>query len=95
MIEFKDVYKIYSKNVVALQGASFTIPSGTLACLLGPNGAGKTTTMKLIAGFLRPSSGTVKVWGLEPWIHEKEVRERIGFLHERPIYPHSVTVYQL
>jgi len=93
LIEFVDVYKVYKGGVVALQGASFTVPSGTLACLLGPNGAGKTTTMKLIMGFLRPSSGTVKVWGLEPWIYEKEVRSRIGFLPERPIYPSNVRVY--
>ena len=91
LIEFKGVTKVYGKTV-ALDNATLFIPSGVVAAFLGPNGAGKTTSMKLIAGFIKPTHGEVKVFGLEPWRSEDVVRSRIGFLPEKPVYPANLTV---
>ncbi len=91
MIEFRKVYKAYG-DTLALKGASFVVPRGALAGLLGPNGSGKTTSLKLMVGLLRPTAGSVLVNGYEPWIHEDLVRETVGFLPERPIYPPYVKV---
>jgi len=71
-----------------LKNASFKIPDGVAAGLLGPNGSGKTTSFKLILGFIKPTAGNIRVFGLDPVKHENEVRSRIGYLPEKPVYPH-------
>ena len=93
IIVFERVVKIYAGSfVAALNNASFKIPSGVVAGLLGPNGSGKTTSFKLILGFLKPTSGMIRVFGLDPWKEEYRVRSRIGYLPEKPVYP-DVSVY--
>ena len=94
MIEFERVYKAYG-DVLALRGASFRIPRGALAGLLGPNGSGKTTSLKLMVGLIKPNAGLVSVNGYDPWVHEDRVRELVGFLPERPIYPSYLKVGSL
>ncbi|RLE78622.1 MAG: ABC transporter ATP-binding protein [Thermoprotei archaeon] len=91
VIEVRDLYKSYGKTV-ALRGASFSVPSKTVAALLGPNGSGKTTTLKILVGVLKRDRGDVKVFGFDPWINGVEVRERLGILHEKPIFPGDVKV---
>jgi ABC-2 type transport system ATP-binding protein len=70
---------------VALRDVSLTLRSGEVLALLGPNGAGKTTTLRLLAGVLRPTAGTVEVDGVvqgpASW---PGARNRIGFLTEMP-----------
>jgi ABC-type multidrug transport system ATPase subunit len=90
LVEFRDVTKRF-KNAEALRGVSFSIPDKSVTAFLGPNGAGKTTSMKLIMGFLKPSRGTIRVWGEDPWRSE-EVRKRVGFMPEKPVYPMELTV---
>ncbi|WP_160050331.1 MULTISPECIES: ABC transporter ATP-binding protein [unclassified Nocardiopsis] len=60
----------------AVRGVSFDIRPGELFALLGTNGAGKTTTIETLEGFRRPSSGTVRVFGLDPYGQPAGVRER-------------------
>lgn len=79
-------------NIHALRDVSFTLPSGKVAGLLGPNGSGKTTTLKILIGLLRRDSGEVRVFGLDPWESEVEVKSRVGVLHEKPLYPQNVAV---
>lgn len=62
----------------AVRGLSFTVEEGELLGYLGPNGAGKSTTIKLLTGILVPSSGTVRVNGLEPWRHREQNALAIG-----------------
>jgi len=94
VVVFDRVVKIYEDGAIpALSYATFKIPRGVVAGLLGPNGSGKTTSFKLIMGFLKPTEGSVRVFGLEPWANEVEVRRRIGYLPEKPVYPH-VVVYK-
>lgn len=74
-------------NQWALRDCTLTVPTGRIAALVGPNGAGKTTLLHLAAGLNRPSSGSVRVFGLCPQAEAAEVLPRIGFLaQERPLF---------
>ncbi|MGE4158695.1 MAG: ABC transporter ATP-binding protein [Planctomycetota bacterium] len=64
----------------AVRSVSARIGKGEILGLIGPNGAGKTTTIKMILGLIRPTSGSVRIFGMEPT--DKRVKERIGFLPE-------------
>ena len=87
MIDVKELCKNYD-DVAALSGVSFSITAGEVIGLLGPNGAGKTTLMKILTGFLHPSSGTAKVGGFDVLTDTEKVQELIGYLPENaPIYP--------
>jgi ABC-2 type transport system ATP-binding protein len=61
---------------------SFTVGRGEIVGLLGPNGAGKSTTMRILAGYLPATSGTVRIGGLDVYHDSTEVRRRIGYMPE-------------
>ena len=82
-VEFVQVRKQYGAHPV-LQGVSFGVQRGEIVGLLGPNGCGKTTTLRLIAGFLSPDSGTVRVGGEVLGSGSLAARRRIGYLPEKP-----------
>ena len=67
-------------DVTAVTDLSLTLERGTLLALLGPNGAGKTTTAALCEGFLKPTSGSVRVLGLDPWRQADRLRPRLGIM---------------
>ncbi len=86
-IVVKGVTKYYGEQK-ALDDVSFRVETGTIVGFLGPNGAGKSTMMKIITGFIPPSSGTVEVNDLEVGTDSLEVRKLIGYLPENnPLYP--------
>ena len=86
MIEAEKLTKYYEK-VAAIEDVSFTVEKGEIVGFLGPNGAGKTTTMRILAGFLPPSSGTARVAGYDILTNSLQVRRRIGYLPENvPLY---------
>lgn len=64
----------------AVDGLSFRVERGEMLCLLGPNGAGKTTTIEMCEGFKKPTSGSIRVLGLNPSTDHDAVRERIGIM---------------
>lgn len=71
----------------ALDTVSFTVNSGEITGFLGPNGAGKSTMMKILTGFLPPTSGTAEICGFNIDTHPLEVKKRIGYLPEHnPLY---------
>ena len=82
-VEFLDVHKRYGAQPV-LRGVSFAIARGEIVGLLGPNGCGKTTTLRLIAGFLSPDAGEVRVCGETVGSDSLAARRRIGYLPEKP-----------
>lgn len=87
MIEVNHLSKRY-RDRVAVDELTFSLEQGEILGFLGPNGAGKSTTMKMITGFLPPSSGTVKVAGFDVFESPLEVKRRIGYLPETPpLYP--------
>ena len=72
----------------ALKNVSFDIKSGEIVGFIGPNGAGKSTLMKILCGFLPPSSGYAQVNGYDVMEQSLEVRRNIGYLPEHnPLYP--------
>ncbi|HWB18793.1 MAG TPA: ABC transporter ATP-binding protein, partial [Phycisphaerales bacterium] len=86
MIETDRLTKRYG-HVPAVEGIDLHVPRGQVVGLLGPNGAGKSTTIRMIVGYLMPTSGWVAVDGLEVSRNLIEVRKRIGYLPESaPLY---------
>ena len=69
---------------LALNSISYTIQSGEVVGLLGPNGAGKTTTVRLINGLLKPASGQIEIFGLDPSQDGEKIRRKTGVLTETP-----------
>src|SRR5512145_244773 len=87
MIEVKNLSKRYGSHL-AVDGISFEAHQGEIVGLLGPNGAGKTTTMRMLTGFMPPTSGSAKIAGFDVLLDSLEVRRRVGYLPERvPVYP--------
>src|SRR5438105_4560536 len=72
----------------AVDGIDLRVEAGEIFGLLGPNGAGKTTTMKMLATLLIPTSGTIRVLGIDPLARPREVRARLGAMlsGERSLY---------
>jgi ABC-2 type transport system ATP-binding protein len=91
MFEVRDLSKRYG-DLLAVEHVSFTAQKGEIVGFLGPNGAGKTTTMRIITGFLPPTSGTVTVEGFDILDQAHEVRKRIGYLPESPPLYADMTV---
>lgn len=88
MIEAIGLSKLYG-NFAAIRDVSFAVPEGQVAAFLGPNGAGKSTTMKILTGFVSPSSGTARVAGVDVSSGRLRAAERLGYLPENgPLYPH-------
>ena len=88
MLEIKDLTKVYPGPVAALQGIDLEIGAGMFG-LLGPNGAGKTTLMRVLAGLLEPTAGSVKLDGDDIIAHPEKVWARLGYLpQEFGFYPH-------
>jgi ABC-2 type transport system ATP-binding protein len=83
MIEVKNLTKEYG-SLKAIDTVSFSIKKGEVVGFLGPNGAGKSTTMKIITGFMAPSSGSASVAGFDVFENPIEVKKRIGYLPETP-----------
>ncbi|MCK6599292.1 MAG: ABC transporter ATP-binding protein [Bdellovibrionaceae bacterium] len=83
MIEVKQLCKDYG-NIRAIDNVTFSIQKGDVVGFLGPNGAGKSTTMKIITGFMAPSSGSASVAGFDVFENPIEVKKRIGYLPETP-----------
>jgi ABC-2 type transport system ATP-binding protein len=87
MIEVENLTKHYGQHL-AVDGLTFAAEAGEIVGLLGPNGAGKTTTMRMLTGFMPPTSGSARIAGFDIFADSLEVRKRVGYLPERvPLYP--------
>lgn len=87
MIDVQNLTKDYG-TYLALRDVSFEVQKGEILGFLGPNGAGKTTTMRILTGYMPPSSGTARVGGYDVFADSMQVRKRIGYLPETvPLYP--------
>jgi ABC-2 type transport system ATP-binding protein len=93
VIEVRDLFKYYGERRAA-GPLSFTIDKGEIVGLLGLNGAGKTTVLRVLACDLLPSSGTVRVDGIDIVDQPHEVRRRIGFLPDTPPLYGEMTVHE-
>lgn len=87
MIDVTNLTKTYGP-VQALYDVTFHVDAGEIIGLLGPNGAGKTTMMKILTGYLQPTSGSATIDGLDVLTQALEIQQRIGYLPENaPLYP--------
>ena len=92
MIQVISLTKIFGNNKV-VDSISFNVEKGEILGFLGPNGAGKTTTMRMITGFLLPSSGTAVIGGHDILDDPLSAKKKIGYLPENaPVYP-DIPVY--
>ncbi len=86
MIEARGLTKYYG-DFAAVVDVSFSIPQGQVVAFLGPNGAGKSTTMKLLTGYLAPSTGIARIAGFDMATDRLKGAERLGYLPENgPLY---------
>jgi ABC-2 type transport system ATP-binding protein len=87
MIEVENLSKTFA-GVYALSGISFSVQPGEIVGFLGQNGAGKSTTMRVLSGYLPPSSGQARVMGFDVETQRSLARAKIGYLPESvPLYP--------
>jgi len=81
MIQIENLTRQFGSHT-AVDNLSFSVVPGEVLGFLGPNGAGKSTTMKMVSGFLRPSSGRVVVFGHDIWKNPLPAKSLIGYLPE-------------
>jgi ABC-2 type transport system ATP-binding protein len=82
IIETEDLTKVYNKEQVAVDHVSFSVMEGEVFGFLGPNGAGKTTTILMLLGLTEPTSGKVRVLGIDPSRESIKVKGVIGYMPE-------------
>ncbi|MCX7882141.1 MAG: heme ABC exporter ATP-binding protein CcmA [Brevinematales bacterium] len=93
MLEVHHVTKRYGQ-FEAVSDISFSVAQGSIVAFLGPNGAGKTTTMRMITGYMPPTSGTISLHGRDIFDDPENCKRQIGYLPENPpLYP-ELTVWE-
>ncbi|PKL93147.1 MAG: ABC transporter, partial [Gemmatimonadetes bacterium HGW-Gemmatimonadetes-1] len=90
MIRLQQVVKRYGK-FAAVKGIDLEVGRGELFGFLGPNGAGKTTTMRMIAGILTPTSGSIHVGGVDILTDPMAAKAMLGFIPDRPFVYDKLT----
>ena len=90
MIELKGITKQYG-DFQAVDNLNLTVAEGEIFGFLGPNGAGKTTTIKMIAGVLEPSAGSVTIGGFDMLKQPEAAKQKIGFIPDRPYLYEKLT----
>jgi ABC-2 type transport system ATP-binding protein len=90
VIRLQGLTKRYGK-FTAVDGIDLDVPRGELFGLLGPNGAGKTTSIRMIAGILRPTSGSVTIGGIDIQARPLEAKARLGYIPDRPFVYDKLT----
>jgi len=83
------------KDTMALNNFSLRVHRGSIYGFLGRNGAGKTTAIKVLAGLIKPTSGSVQVLGRNPFDFTEEDRQKIGYVSEKQILPADFRVEKL
>jgi ABC-2 type transport system ATP-binding protein len=90
MIELTSLTKRYG-SFTAVDAIDLRVPKGELFGFLGPNGAGKTTTLRMIAGILRPTSGTVRIAGIDIAEDPMAAKAMLGYIPDRPYIYEKLT----
>lgn len=81
-------------HFVAVDHIDFTVPGGQIFGFLGPNGSGKTTTIRMMLGLLAPTSGEVRVLGMDVARHPERVRPRLGYMSQKFSLYNDLTVIE-
>jgi ABC-2 type transport system ATP-binding protein len=86
-LEVRGLVKRYG-NLAAVAGVDLSIESGDVYGYLGPNGAGKTTSLRMMLGLIRPTAGSVRVFGRDPWASVRALDGVAGFVEAPTFYPY-------
>jgi ABC-2 type transport system ATP-binding protein len=93
MIHVENLVKTFGE-VKAVDGVSFDVPRGEIFAFLGPNGAGKTTTIQMLTTLQRPTSGTMRLDGLDPVTQQLDARRTFGIVFQDPSLDGELTAYE-
>src|SRR5262245_21509343 len=93
MIELVQLVKKFG-DLVAVNEVSLTVKRGECFALLGPNAAGKTTTIKVLAGLMKPTSGTARVCGFDIQTQPLEARARLAYVPDFPFLYEKLTPWE-
>jgi ABC-2 type transport system ATP-binding protein len=93
MIRVQNLVKRFG-DLTAVNDISFEVHRGEVFAFLGPNGAGKTTTIKMLTTLLRPTSGVLKLDGLDPSVERDKVRHRFGVVFQDPSLDQDLTAWE-
>jgi ABC-2 type transport system ATP-binding protein len=85
IVQIQGLTKIYG-TFEAVKGLDLSVCAGQIFALLGPNGAGKTTTIRMLMGILAPTSGSARIDGLDCFRDRVEVKRRVGYLPDEPVF---------
>jgi ABC-2 type transport system ATP-binding protein len=93
MIHVQNLVKTFG-DFTAVKDISFDVGRGEIFAFLGPNGAGKTTTIKMLTTLLHPTSGSIRLDGLDPTVRTREARQRFGIVFQDPSLDAEQTAYE-
>ena len=93
MIELIHLVKNFG-DLVAVNDISLTVPRGEFFAVLGPNAAGKTTTIKILAGLIKPTTGSARVGGFDVQTHPLEARRRLAYVPDFPFLYEKLTPWE-
>ena len=83
------------RDIRAVQDVSFCVKPGEVLAVIGSNGSGKTSTVECVEGLRKPDSGTVRVFGKDPWQHRSELYKSMGVQLQETEYPSKIRVGEL
>src|SRR5436305_14149062 len=93
MVELIHLLKRFG-DLVAVDDITLTVPRGEFFAVLGPNAAGKTTTIKILAGLIKPTSGTARLGGFDVQTHPLEARRRLAYVPDFPFLYDKLTPWE-
>jgi ABC-2 type transport system ATP-binding protein len=93
IIQAQNLTKTF-KDFTAVDNVSFNVPKGEIFAFLGPNGAGKTTTIKMLTTLLRPTTGSIKLNGIDTVLHSEKARKTFGIVFQDPSLDDELTAME-
>ena len=93
MIQVQNLVKTFG-SFTAVNDVTFNVAEGEIFAFLGPNGAGKTTTIKMLTTLLQPTSGAIRLNGLDPRTHQHQVRQQFGIVFQDPSLDGELTAWE-
>ncbi|MDC1541913.1 ABC transporter ATP-binding protein [Candidatus Pseudothioglobus singularis] len=93
VVEMEHVHKSFKG--FELKDLSITVKQGFVTGFIGANGAGKTTTIKLMMNLLQPDRGSISLFGMDYKHHEKEIKQRIGFVFDSNVFYEHLTLHEM
>ena len=93
VLEIKNLNKSYKD--FSLGNLNFNVERGSIMGFIGPNGSGKSTTIKLIMNLIKKDSGDIKIFGLDNIKHNKEIKQRIGFVYDENYFYEELNIIEM